>query len=780
MTVLLSPVGGVAAQFFDNNGNPLSGGKLFSYAAGTTTPAATYTSSLGITAHTNPIVLDSGGRVPGGEIWLTDGIIYKFVLQTSTNVLIATYDNIVGINSNFVNYTTEQEIQTATAGQTVFNLTTTQYQPGTNSLTVYVDGVNQYGPGAQYAYLETDGDTVTFVSGLHVGASVKFTTATQTTGNATNASVVAYEPPFTGSVGTTVEDKLAQYVSVKDFGAVGDGVVDDADAIQAALDAHPNVYVPPGTYLSSKAIKLDTGNTLFGAGIGVSTIKWTCAADLPDRPHFITNKGTFIDNQTARETPPWSNRDYFIGVGRVNLTVQDLTVDMGRTVGGTMYRAIGIAFVQSSQILVQRCEVVNSFGPQGISMFDSNEVVIKNNYIHEVYPDITVGPFFDGWDGSGIICFHCQDFDVSENSMLNIWDSGIGYDSCDRGVIYANRIVNYGQYGISTFTATNVQIWGNYLKGNPLYLNDTTYNSRSLMAFDLDDGTNFQEFGYNISIHDNICETMKLCVRIFANANFALGFDQIKVYNNTFKDITPSTLTLPSLFLVFHNVVNDQNIEIYNNTIYEINLPYPNTTAFFFPFNITTRTAVVGKYKQSRVVDNTLYLGTGTYTGSGGALVRTDNDLCIVDNNHMRMLTFIGYLYEAVNDPNAVPGNIVVTNDKVGVLTNNGSPGSVAIDIGEAKAFINFDGRSVSLGIRSEHNMTFTRTGVGTYTINFITPMRSANYVILGTCNDVSVQGGFVAAADTVQTASSFNLITYDEAGAPADMFNINLAVFHR
>jgi hypothetical protein len=98
MTVILSPVGGVAAQFFDNNGNPLSGGKLFSYVAGTTTPAVTYTSSLGTTAHTNPIVLDSGGRVPSGEIWLTDGAIYKFVLQTSTNVLIATYDNISGIS----------------------------------------------------------------------------------------------------------------------------------------------------------------------------------------------------------------------------------------------------------------------------------------------------------------------------------------------------------------------------------------------------------------------------------------------------------------------------------------------------------------------------------------------------------------------------------------------------------------------------------------------------------------------------------------------------------
>ncbi|NBR26161.1 MAG: hypothetical protein EBU08_20730, partial [Micrococcales bacterium] len=99
MSVFISALGGAAAQFFDSSGNPLTGGLLYSYAAGTTTPQATFTSSAGSTAHTNPIVLDAAGRVSSGEIWLSDGLSYKFVLRDSAGALIGTYDNLTGINA---------------------------------------------------------------------------------------------------------------------------------------------------------------------------------------------------------------------------------------------------------------------------------------------------------------------------------------------------------------------------------------------------------------------------------------------------------------------------------------------------------------------------------------------------------------------------------------------------------------------------------------------------------------------------------------------------------
>lgn len=96
MAVILSPLAGAGWQFFDNSGLPLAGGLLYTYAAGTTTPLATYSNSGGGTANANPIVLDSAGRV-SGEVWLTTGSSYKFVLKTSAGVTIWTNDNIAGV-----------------------------------------------------------------------------------------------------------------------------------------------------------------------------------------------------------------------------------------------------------------------------------------------------------------------------------------------------------------------------------------------------------------------------------------------------------------------------------------------------------------------------------------------------------------------------------------------------------------------------------------------------------------------------------------------------------
>lgn len=75
----------------DANGNPVSGAKINTYLAGTTTAVATYTDSLLTTPNANPIVADSSGR---WTAWLSPGISYKFAITTSAGVAIRTVDDI--------------------------------------------------------------------------------------------------------------------------------------------------------------------------------------------------------------------------------------------------------------------------------------------------------------------------------------------------------------------------------------------------------------------------------------------------------------------------------------------------------------------------------------------------------------------------------------------------------------------------------------------------------------------------------------------------------------
>ncbi len=91
----------------------------------------------------------------------------------------------------------------------------------------------------------------------------------------------AMAPPDFTAVGTgaatrTSHDKFSDLISVKDFGAVGDGLADDTLAIQQALAAHDAVFLPNGDYLISGTITVGERQTLIGAG-SKSVLK--CQAD---------------------------------------------------------------------------------------------------------------------------------------------------------------------------------------------------------------------------------------------------------------------------------------------------------------------------------------------------------------------------------------------------------------------------------------------------------------------------------------------------------------------
>lgn len=100
----------------------------------------------------------------------------------------------------------------------------------------------------------------------------------------TDATQVSYQPPYTGSSSRVLQGWLADQASVKDFGAVGDGVTDDTagfNAAFAALAANQiaGLYLPSGTYIISSSITVSantiSGWNVFGAGRGKTVIMMT-------------------------------------------------------------------------------------------------------------------------------------------------------------------------------------------------------------------------------------------------------------------------------------------------------------------------------------------------------------------------------------------------------------------------------------------------------------------------------------------------------------------------
>jgi len=140
MSINLSAFAGAGAQFSDANGAPLTGGLIYTYLAGTSTPATTYTTRDGTTNNTNPIVLDAAGRTPA-EVWLDGGVLYKFILKTSAFVQIGSYDDIPAINDT----------------TSISNLITVA---GTNTLTgLATPALGGYATGAQFSFIAQNTNT---------------------------------------------------------------------------------------------------------------------------------------------------------------------------------------------------------------------------------------------------------------------------------------------------------------------------------------------------------------------------------------------------------------------------------------------------------------------------------------------------------------------------------------------------------------------------------------------------------------------------------------------
>lgn len=296
-------------RFVDSNGNALAGGLLFTYQAGTTTKYPTYTDSSGNTQNTNPIVLNQRGEA---SIWLVPTQSYKFVLAPANDTdppqsPIWTEDHIQASAAVAVGNMTDELGSDGNPGfkagtdftpGTTTSLTLANTYGSTANLWVAFDAAEQ---GADSFTLS--GTTLTFnapipngTNKVYVKGGTALTVGTPANETVVDASVapnaaikstkLSYLEGDVGSVARTVQNKLKERISVKDFGAKGDGTTDDSTAFQNALNALQTLgggalYIPasPSGYVLDASLSFSmpsttAGLSIIGEGSSVTVLKF--------------------------------------------------------------------------------------------------------------------------------------------------------------------------------------------------------------------------------------------------------------------------------------------------------------------------------------------------------------------------------------------------------------------------------------------------------------------------------------------------------------------------
>lgn len=270
MTASILP--NAVTQFIDGNGKPLAGGSVYFYIPNTSTFKNTYQDSAQTILNTNPVVLDANGEA---IIW-GSGTYRQVVYDVNSNLV---WDRITQDPNASITGNMTDDLFVAgtdfTPGVTT-SLTLTSGPGSLSNLWVFFDGVFQDDTGLTLS----GSTTLIFNAPIPIGVSlvtVKIGSSnaigTPSNGTVVDASVavnagiqsrkLSYQFQAIGTTNRTIYSKLSEWISVKDFGAVGDGVADDTAAFNAAIsyansrnpgdvgDININgitIFVPDGRY----------------------------------------------------------------------------------------------------------------------------------------------------------------------------------------------------------------------------------------------------------------------------------------------------------------------------------------------------------------------------------------------------------------------------------------------------------------------------------------------------------------------------------------------------
>ena len=543
------------------------------------------------------------------------------------------------------------------------------------------------------------------------------------TGITTNADSVEYDPPFTGALtsGYSVEDKLAQYVSVADFGAVPNDSTKKTVNMTAFRDAMKalkaagggELFIPAGEYHLSVAQPIFVPSNVTIRGIRGASVIVPDVSTLPvvsPNPGF-TSTGVFVtgDPDTDTRSGLSSGPQVAPHVGKVysndivtNVHFKDISIRCdytGPKLTTNTLRGIAMYFAYDSS--VTGCYAYN-LPNDGIGALGGARNIYSSNTVEEcgwtgLEPSTRNGFSFSGWMDQTDAAYTSQNIVITDNIFANNYDEGIAF-AMTAGMVISNNVCignrDRGIEGISTYAQTITEsTYGQVIPGDVLIVNNYVDGA----------GTHQSESRHGITASDSnqrkIIVANNIVKNVGADVGTGIGVNQssggvAEIDNNILVNIKPQT----NYHAIF---VSTERAYVTNNRI--VSSAAVGTNCAGISANYTTNTVVADNLIESGFV-NTIAVscsaaGSATYTPTS----------VVVQNNTVEGSTLNGitvvFLYDTTLTLLKVTGNNC-TN-----INSNGSTDRGCVDIRGTS------GKTLSIGTAVINGNTATYAGTTRYPI---------------------------------------------------------------
>jgi hypothetical protein len=225
-----------------------------------------------------------------------------------------------------------------------------------------------------------------------------------------SAGIVASKLSFTqagGGTARTVDSRLKDSVSVKDFGAIGDGTTNDTAAIQAALNAHATILFPPGTYLVNASLSIPNRDAVItGSGSQTTILKFTGGTNGLSWTSTSNANTLSIEGLTLLAAAAMTGTAVSASTVQLGPVVADVTLeDVWATRDTSGHWTNGFYFNNCRNIFVQQCNFTGLYGTS-VCGFKTDGLSLDARFYGCQVNDCGIGFKSDG-TSEGMMLSHC-------------------------------------------------------------------------------------------------------------------------------------------------------------------------------------------------------------------------------------------------------------------------------------------------------------------------------------------------------------------------------------